>query len=155
MIDRATRLHSNRKISRSRDDATDAILAIAGFVFSLGGLGFAIAASGSSAFPFHPLAGSGLIVSGALLAKRKVAGVWTFLAVFVAIAAWALSNVDSNGSSLAYRLIGPITLLAMIAVVLPALGRRTPRQAVALFAAFAITTVTVGIILSVHAGVSQ
>jgi hypothetical protein len=53
-----------------------------------------------------------------------------------------LSNVGSNGCSLAYRRIGPLTLLAMIAVVLRALGRQTPRQTPALFAALAVTMVT-------------
>jgi glucose dehydrogenase len=155
MTDRTIHVRSNRKISRSGDDASHAILLIAGFVFALGGLGLAIAGSTSSASSFHPVAGFGLIVSGALLAKRMVAGAWTFLAVFVAIAVWSIGNLGPNGSSLAYRLIGPITLLAMIAVVLPALGRRTPRQTAALFAAFAITTVTVGIIFRAHAGISQ
>jgi glucose dehydrogenase len=155
MTVRTTRVRSNRKIPRSRDDSAHAILAIAGFVFALGGVGLAIVGSTASASSFHLVVGSGLIVSGALLAKRMVAGAWTLLAVFVAIAAWSLSNAGSNGSSLAYRLIGPITLLAMIAVVLPALGRRTPRQTAALFAAFAITTVTVGIIFRAHAGISQ
>jgi glucose dehydrogenase len=155
MTDRTIHVRSNRKISRSGDDASHAILIIAGFVFALSGLGLAIAGSTSSASSFHLIAGFGLIVSGALLAKRMVAGAWTFLAVFVAIAAWSLGNAGSNGSSLAYRLIGPITLLAMMAVVLPALGRRTPRQTAALFAALAITTVTAGIIFSATASISQ
>jgi glucose dehydrogenase len=155
MTDRAIRVHSNRKISRSHDDAAHAILAIAGLVFALSGVCLAIAGSTWSASSFHLFAGSGLIVSGALLAKRKVAGAWTFLGVFAATAAWSLSNVGSNGSSLAYRLIGPLTLLAMIAVVLPALGRQTPRQTAALFAALAITTVTAGIIFSVRTGISH
>jgi hypothetical protein len=142
MTDRTIHVRSNRKISRSRDDASHAILIIAGFVFALSGLGLTIAGSTSSASSFHLIAGFGLIVSGALLAKRT-------------IAAWSLGNAGSNGSSLAYRLIGPITLLAMMAVVLPALGRRTPRQTAALFAALAITTVTAGIIFSATASISQ
>jgi len=130
-------------------------LAIAGFIFALAGAGLAIAGFTSSTTLFYRYAGAGLIVSGVLLARRKAAGAWIYLAVFAATVIWSLGNAGSTGSSLAYRLIGPTTLLAMIAIVLPALGRRTPRQTVALFTGLMIVTITIGLIFTPDAGASQ
>jgi hypothetical protein len=70
---------------------------------------------------FFLLAGSGLFISGALIARRHRAGAWTFLAVFAGTLTWSLRNLEVGGSSLSERLIGPAPLLVIFTLLLPAL----------------------------------
>ncbi|MDT7533041.1 hypothetical protein OVY48_06265 [Sphingobium sp. SA2] len=65
--------------------------------------------------------GLGLIASGTLLARRHVAGAWAYMAVYAATVLWSLHDVGLGGSSLLYRLMGPLVMLFMIGALLPAL----------------------------------
>lgn len=131
---------------RHYDQAVRTVLAIAGAMFSLAGVllavgGYLSAFNGSA---FHILAGLGLIVSGALVARRHPAGAWTYMLVFAGTVSWALSNVE-DGSILAFRLIGPLLLLLMIAVLMPLLYRWRPGRTFAVFTVLVAATVALGI----------
>jgi len=116
-----------------------ALISTAGIVLTAGGL-----MSASYGSVFYAVVGAGLTISGALLAKRNRAGAWTYLAVFAATVSWSLQNVD-QGPSLAHRLIGPLILLAMLALLMPALASWRPRRAAIAFAALSLATIGLGV----------
>jgi len=121
------------------------LLAIAGSTISLFGAGLTIISyTTPDGGDFFLSAGIGLIASGALLAKRHVAGVWTYMAVFVATLIWSLQGVGLGGSPLGYRIAGPITMLAMLALLMPALLRWSRRRTVSVLAVLIVATVIVG-----------
>ena len=101
------------------------MLAICGSLIALFGVVLAIIGAFSSldSGSFLLFAGCGLILSGALLAKRHVAGAWTYMAVFAATLAWSLHDAGLGGSSVSYRIVGPIVMLVMLALLMPALRR--------------------------------
>jgi glucose dehydrogenase len=125
--------------------ARNTVLAIAGALFTLIGvvlaIGGCLSPEGSA---FHMLAGLGLIVSGALVARRYRVGAWTYMLVFAGTVSWSLRNIEF-GSSLAQRLIGPSLLLVMIAALMPVLCGWRPRQTAAVFALVIGVTVSLGI----------
>jgi quinoprotein glucose dehydrogenase len=135
-----------RKVyDRHFDHAARAALAISGVLFSLVGLVLVLGGyfcPGGSAFDV--LAGLGLIISGALVARRHRAGAWTYMLVFAATVTWSLRNIES-GSTLAQRLIGPSLLLVMIAALMPLLSGWRPRQTVAVFLVLVGLTAGLGI----------
>ena len=136
-----------RRIAPDRhfDRAARTVLAISGALFSL--VGFVLAVGGylsPEGSAFHVLAGLGLIVSGALVARRHRAGAWIYLLVFAVTVSWSLRNIEV-GSSLAQRLVGPSLLLVMIAALMPLLCRWRPRQTVAVFTLLIGLTVGLGI----------
>lgn len=116
-----------------------AFLSIAGIVLAAGGL-----MSSFDGSAFYAVAGLGLTISGALIAKRHRAGAWTYLAVFAVTVSWSLRNVD-QGSSLGHRLVGPIILLAMLAALLPILSNWRPRHAAIAFCVLGLATVGLGL----------
>jgi glucose dehydrogenase len=116
-----------------------ALVSTAGIVLTAGGL-----MSPFDGSVFYAVIGVGLTVSGALLAKRNRAGAWTYLGVFAATVSWSLQNVD-QGPSLAHRLVGPIILLAMLALLMPALASWRPRHAAIAFAIMSLATIGLGI----------
>ena len=142
----AKSLHLRRKVSdRHFDHAARTALAISGMLFSL--VGFVLAIGGylsPQGSPFHMLAGLGLIASGLLVSRRKVAGAWIYMLVFAGTVTWSLRNI-AVGSSLAQRLIGPSLLLVMIAALMPLLSRWRPRQTVAVFMLLIAVTIGLGI----------
>lgn len=145
MRDIARTARLGRKSSeRHYEKATRTALAIAGVLTSVLGLVLAaggyLSANGSS---FHMLAGIALIVTGALVARRNRAGAWTYLTVFAATVTWSLRNIE-DGTSLAFRMIGPAIILAIIAVLMPILCQWQPRRAAIAFAALAALTVGIG-----------
>lgn len=114
------------------------LLGIAGSLFALTGAGLVIAAvpAPTDKSTFYVFAGLALIISGVLLGKRYFAGVWTYLAVVAATLVWAMRNISLAGSSLSYRLVGPLIMVAMIGALIPLLrpkesrrGRPQPRNA--------------------------
>jgi quinoprotein glucose dehydrogenase len=126
--------------------AARTVLAICGALLSLVGAVMAIAGSVSPlGSGFFLLAGSGLFISGALIARRHRAGAWTFLADFAGTLTWSLRNLEVGGSSLSERLIGPALLLVIFTLLLPVLCQWRPRQAVTLFAALMTGTIAVGV----------
>lgn len=130
---------------RHDDRSARAALAISGALFTVIGAVLAIGgylSADGSAFPM--LAGLGLIVSGALLARRHWVGAATYMLVFAGTVTWSLRNIEL-GSSLAMRLSGPLLLLVMISALMPLLFGWRPRQAIGVFAAIAVATVGLGV----------
>jgi quinate dehydrogenase (quinone) len=110
-----------------------AALAISGFMLSTVGAlvtigGYVSPLSGSA---FHMLIGVALILSGMLVARCHRAGAWICVAVFAGTVSWSLR--DPGSSSLLFRLVGPASLLAVLALLMPVLCRCRPRQAVMAF----------------------
>ena len=138
--------HRRNETDRQYDQAVRTVLGIAGAIFSLIGLVLAVGGylsiNGSA---FHMFVGLGLIVSGALVARRHPAGAWTYMLVFAGTLAWALRNVEA-GSNLAMRLTGPLLLLLVFAVLMPVLFRCRPRHAFAVSALLIAGTIGLGIL---------
>ena len=138
--------HRRNVSDRQYDQAVRTVLAMAGAMFSLLGLlltvGGYLSVNGSA---FHVFVGLGLIVSGALVARRHPAGAWTYMLVFAATVGWALRNVET-GSSLVLRLTGPLLLLVIIAVLMPVLSHWRPKHTFAVFCALVAGTVGLGIL---------
>jgi glucose dehydrogenase len=134
------------KSDRQRQVAARTVLGFSGALLSI--IGIVLAAGGlMSPFDgsaFYALTGFGLAISGALVAKRNRAGAWTFMAVFAATVSWSLRNVD-QGPSLAHRLVGPVILLAVMAVLMPVLLNWRPRQAAIAFTILVLTTIGLGV----------
>jgi glucose dehydrogenase len=144
-IAKAARFRSDKSVQQFEIAArtvlafSGALLSIAGVVLAIGGL---ISPFDGSAFDI--VAGMGLTISGALIAKRNRAGAWTYLAVFAVTVSWSLRNVD-QGPSLGHRLAGPIILLAMLAALMPVLSKWRPRQAAIAFCILVFATVGLGL----------
>jgi len=134
------------KSARQLEIAARTALGISGAFMSL--VGIVLTADGlMSPFDgsaFYVVAGLGLTISGALIAKRNRAGAWSYLSLFAVTVSWSLRNVD-QGSSLAHRLVGPIILLAMLAALMPVLAKWRPRQAAIAFCALVFATVGLGL----------
>ena len=142
----AKAVHYRRNPSgRQLDRAGRTALAIAGALFSLIGL---VLATGGYYSPdgsaFQMLLGLGLVVSGALVARRHQAGAWTYMVVFAGTVSWSLRNIEL-GSSLAARLIGPTLLLVMMAVLMPLLCGWRARQTLTVFILLIAGTIGLGI----------
>jgi glucose dehydrogenase len=144
-VARAARLRRD-KSARQFDTAartilgfSGAFLSIAGIVLTAGGL-----MSPFEGSAFYAVAGVGLTISGALIAKRSRAGAWTYLAVFAVTVSWSLRNID-QGASLGRRLAGPILLLAMLAALMPVLSKWRPRRAAFAFCFLVVVTVGLGV----------
>ena len=122
------------------------LLAISGSLIALFGVVLAAMGAFSSldSGSFFQFAGSGLILSGALLAKRHVAGAWTYMAVFAATLTWSLQGAGLGGSPVPYRILGPIVMLVMLALLMPALGRWSRARTVGMLSILIIATVLVG-----------
>lgn len=110
------------------------LLGIAGLLFASTGIGLAAAGafSRSDGSTFDLLAGLGLAASGVLLARRPIAGAAVYMAVFAGTLIWSLRDLGLGGSSLLYRLIGPMIMLSMILALAPALLRLGGRCGLAL-----------------------
>ena len=137
-------LYRRTRPERDHDRAARAVLAMSGALFSLVGLVLAIGGFVSpDGSAFHMLAGLGLIVSGALVARRHRAGAWTYMLVVATTVCWSLRNLEI-GSGLAQRLLGPSLLLVMIALLMPLLCGWPARQTLAVFALLITGTVGLG-----------
>jgi glucose dehydrogenase len=138
-------LHRRNTARRHRERAVRTALGISGVLFALLGavlaVGGLLSANGSV---FAVLVGLGLIVSGALVARRQRAGAWTYMVVFAATLSWSMRNVDT-GSPLPLRLIGPFLLLVMIAALMPLLGGWRPRHAATVLTLLVGATLAIGI----------
>ena len=134
------------KSRRSLEYGHRSILAICGSLIALVGVVLTIISAFSSldSGPFFLSTGIGLILSGALLAKRHLAGAWTYMIVFAATLAWSLRDAGLGGSTVSYRIFGPIVMLVMLALLMPALRRWSPARTVAVLSVMIITTVLVG-----------
>lgn len=141
--DRVSHGHQSR---RHLDAGHRSVLAICGSLIALFGVvlttigAFSSLDSGS----FLQFAGCGLILSGALLAKRHVAGAWAYMAVFAATLAWSLHDAGLGGSPVSYRIFGPIVMLVVLALVIPALGRWSRARTLGVLSVLIIATVLIG-----------
>ena len=138
---------ARRRILRSdghRTQAERTILGMAGALLSIIGAVLAIGGyvSPFSGSAFYMFMGAAMIMSGLLIGRRHRFGVWTYMALFAATVTWSLRGMDS-GSSLAFRLLGPIILLAILAVLMPVLSNWRPRRAVRAFVSLALLTIGV------------
>ena len=142
------------RYNRHYFEAARLALAIAGSLIALMGAIVAIGASFSTsdASTFGILAGFGLIASGVLLAKRHIAGAWTYMAVFAGTLTWSLHAFPAGSASLPYRLVGPLIMLAMIAALMPALRRWGRARTIRVCAALMIGTVATGIMVDASGG---
>ncbi|MGE0716647.1 MAG: PQQ-binding-like beta-propeller repeat protein, partial [Alphaproteobacteria bacterium] len=95
------------------------VLAI-GIVLAVGGAW--LAALGGSLY-YLP-AGLGLAVAGVLLIRRREAGAWVYLIVFVLTLAWALWEVGLRGWPLVPRTVPPAVLLVLVIAIWPLLEPR-------------------------------
>jgi len=130
---------------RRRARAAHPVLAVGGSMISLLGVGLAIVSfSTLDGGDFFLFASLGLIASGALFARRNAAGVWTYMAVFLATLIWSLHGVGLGGSTLGYRIAGPIIMLGMLALLIPALLRWSRRRTVSVLAVLIVATVMAG-----------
>lgn len=121
------------------------VLVLIGVVLGIGGA-WLLALGGS---PYYVLAGIGLIVSGVLLWRRSLAGVWVYAAVFAATFIWALWEVGLDGWGLVPRLVGPAILMLLVlaaAVALP-IAPRGRRIAGGALVAFAVVAVIFGVVV--------
>ncbi len=102
--------------------------------------------AGSGGSTYYWLAGASLIISGLLLANRHIGGLWALLGVFAATLIWSLRDAGLGGSSLGYRLVGPLIILSMACALMPFLGRWNGGRIVRLCTALMVVTVAVGIL---------
>lgn len=115
------------------------VLALIGAVLSMGGA-WLLSLGGSF---YYLLAGVGLVISGLLLIRGRMAGVWVYLGVYVATIAWALWEVGLQGWPLVPRIVAPSVLLVLVLASIPALqptraGRRLSLASLAGFVAIAL-----------------
>lgn len=87
-----------------------AITALLGLVLAAGGA-WLLMLGGSF---YYLLAGIGLLVSGVLLIRRSILGVWIYVAVFVLTAIWAFWEVRLDAWALVPRLFAPGVLLVAV-----------------------------------------
>ena len=107
------------------------MVGIAGSLFVATGMGLTAAGifSGSDSSAFDLFGGLGLVASGVLLARRSIVSAGIYLAVLAGTLIWSLRDLGLGGSSLVYRLIGPMIILSMILALTPALlGRGSGRR---------------------------
>lgn len=94
-----------------------ALFALIGVVLAVGGAW--LAAIGGSLY--YLLAGLGLLVTGWLLIRGRVSGVWLYLIIFALTILWALWEVGLDGWALVPRIVGPAVLAILAVLALPLL----------------------------------
>jgi quinoprotein glucose dehydrogenase len=96
---------------------------VLGFPLTVGGV-WLIFLGGSW---YYALAGAVFAVAGVLLVRRRMAGVWLYLAAYVATLAWSLWEKGLSGWPLVPRLLAPTVLLVLVLLCVPALRRTAVR----------------------------
>lgn len=117
-----------------------------GLILLLGGGLAIIGASSTDRFSYCAVAGAGLAAAGVLIAKRRREGAWAFMTVFAITLAWSLRNLQSGGSSVVMRLVGPALLLGMIALLMPALRGWRMRRTLTAFATLLAGMIGLGLL---------
>ncbi|MCA0048182.1 membrane-bound PQQ-dependent dehydrogenase, glucose/quinate/shikimate family [Mesorhizobium sp. B283B1A] len=107
---------------------------ILGLLIGAGG-GWLIALGGSW---YYLPAGIALLISGALLLRGNVAGVWLYVLTWIATLAWAYWEVGMDGWGLMPRVLAPTVILVFVLLTLPAFGRRRVNR----LGAYATTSAT-------------
>ena len=137
--------HRHHITERHNTLAARTLLVIAGQLTKLLGVVLAIAGF-AHRVPYHALAGLGLILAGALIGKANRAGTWAFMLVIVVTLAWSLADVGHDNSSLAWRLVGPMTLLGILALLMPALRDWRARRTIIAFMSLQVGIIGIGIL---------
>ncbi len=94
------------------------LLVVLGVLIGAGGV-WLIALGGSW---YYLPAGVALLVAGALLLRRNVAGVWLYGLTWLATLAWAYWEVGTDGWGLMPRTLAPTIILVLVLLTLPAFG---------------------------------
>ena len=101
--------------------AVGCLLVLLGALIGAGGT-WLIAVGGSW---YYLPAGIALLLSGALMIRRDMAGVWLYLATWIVTLIWAYWEVGLNGWALAPRTVAPTIILVLVLLAIPALERRS------------------------------
>ena len=99
------------------------LLFLAGLWLIIGGA-WLIALGGSW---YYFLAGLGLVISGVMITLDRPAGVWLYLATFLATIAWAFWEVGLDGWALVPRVVGPSIFAFLVLAALPVISHRASR----------------------------
>lgn len=108
-----------------------ALLVALGLAIGAGGA-WLIALGGSW---YYLPAGVALLVSGVLLLRRNVAGVWLYVLTWLATLIWAYWEVGMDGWGLMPRTLAPTVILVFVLLTLPGFGSRRRRYANGAYAA--------------------
>ena len=100
-----------------------AVIALIGLLLAVGGIW--LAALGGSLY--YLICGVAMVVSGALLMRRKMLGGWFYMIIFAATLGWALAEVGPNNWALVPRVIAPLVLLLAVLLVMPTLSNARHR----------------------------
>ncbi|QKC83589.1 membrane-bound PQQ-dependent dehydrogenase, glucose/quinate/shikimate family [Mesorhizobium sp. NZP2077] len=95
------------------------LLLILGLLIGAGG-GWLIALGGSW---YYLPTGIALLISGALLLRSKIAGVWLYVLTWIATLAWAYWEVGMDAWGLMPRVLAPTVILVFVLLTLPAFSR--------------------------------
>ena len=104
--------------------AVGALIGLAGLAVGAGGLWLLLLGGSLYYLP----AGIALILSGYLIARRRMLGLWIYLGLFAATILWALWEAGLDGWALVPRLLGPGLLLVAVLALLPLFEGRTYRR---------------------------
>ncbi|HEX7783096.1 MAG TPA: membrane-bound PQQ-dependent dehydrogenase, glucose/quinate/shikimate family [Sphingobium sp.] len=123
-----------------------AAVALIGLVLAVGGVWLAMV--GGS--PYYLITGIAMLVSGVLIARRKVAGAWLYILIVAATILWALWEVGINGWALVPRVIAPLVLLIAVLLVMPLMtvGRNRWRNAFGSIASVVVLTAVAGLVIA-------
>ena len=77
---------------------------------------------------YYALAGLGLLLSGGLLLRRRLAGGWLYLLVWLATLAWAYGEAGADGWALMPRVLAPTIVLVLVVSAMPALRGPSSRS---------------------------
>ncbi|MEQ3649551.1 membrane-bound PQQ-dependent dehydrogenase, glucose/quinate/shikimate family [Hyphomonas sp.] len=95
------------------------LIGVVGLVLLIGGA--RLVTLGGSAY--YALSGLGLLVSGVLLFRQQLAGIWTYLGVFVLTLFWGILEAGGDFWAWVPRFVSPFVLLLAVLAMLPMLDR--------------------------------
>ncbi|AKH42706.1 Glycerol dehydrogenase large subunit precursor [Croceibacterium atlanticum] len=95
--------------------ALGGLLGLIGLVLIVGGAWLALL--GGSLY--YVIAGLALLASGVLIARRSMAGVLFYVALFIGTIAWAFWEVGGDAWALLPRLFGPAVLFLLVVLITP------------------------------------
>lgn len=116
------------------------LLVTIGAVLAGGGL-WLVTLGGSA---YYLVAGAGLVAAGFLTMRRRLAGAYVYIAVFLGTVLWALWEVGLDGWALVPRLVAPTVILALVIASLLLLDERRGRRSAAMGAASLTIFLVVG-----------
>jgi quinoprotein glucose dehydrogenase len=115
--------HQTSMLARSYLWLVAGLCLLIGAVLTVGGI-WLIVLGGSW---YYALAGAALVVSGILLWRWQMAGVWLYLIVFAATVVWALWERGLTLWPQVPRILAPTILLILVLLTIPIIRRRSVR----------------------------